>query len=402
MGPLALAGPGWAGDPRRVRAPVDEAMDPLERAPRLVLWETTKACPLACAHCRAVAEPDPAPGELGTAEGVALIDELAGARRPRPVLVLSGGDCLARADLLALLEHAQAVGVPVALAPAVSPRLTPALAAGVMARGVGHVSLSLDGATPSTHDTIRRVPGHLAATVATVEMLVAAGLSVQVNTVVMPANLAELAELAVRLHRLGVGVWEVFFLVAVGRGQAMAEIGAEAAEDVCHLLVDVAERGLVVRTVEAPFYRRVQHERALAGAAPPRSARHARLRRTVEAGMGPAVVPVRPPREGTRDGKGIVFVAHDGEVYPSGFLPRSLGNVRRAGLLPIYRDHPVLRAIRAGAFPGRCGACRHRDLCGGSRARAYAATGDPLGDAPACVLAGPAGGGRAQAIQDQR
>lgn len=361
-------------------------MDFTER-PRLVFWEMTRACPLACLHCRATAQPLPAPGELDTAAGLALVDELGATPRPRPVLILTGGDCLSRPDLLEIVAHAQRRGVPVALAPAVSDRLDPELAATLRLLGVRSVSLSLDGACAGTHEGIRQVPGHFADTVAAIDLLVAGGFDVQVNTAVMAGNVTELAEVAALLLAHRVKVWEVFFLVNVGRGDGVADISAAEAEQVCQFLVDAACYGMIVRTVEAPFFRRVSRDRA-AGHLDPAGTGvlYRRLTAALAERAGPPRTRVLAPTAATRDGKGIIFVAHDGDVYPSGFLPVSLGNVRDAPLLQIYREHPLLRDIRAARFPGRCGSCEHHDLCGGSRARAHSAFGDPLADDPACVL----------------
>ena len=375
-----------------VTLPVDRVPPPArhryDHQPRLVFWETTKACPLACVHCRAVAQPAPAPGELTTDEGIRLIDELGAGPPPHPVLVLTGGDCLMRSDLLQLAARARAAGVPVAIAPAVSPRLSDDVLASLRSLGVRHLSISLDGATAATHEGVRQVPGHFAATLDAISRASALGFQVQVNTAVMRANVEELADVAVLLRRLGVRIWEVFFLVTVGRGTDVREISPGETEDVCHFLVDVAQRGFVVRTVEGPFFRRVQTERASAAdtAGSPPGSLLAHLRSALAWGLGPPVQPVVAPSFGTRDGKGVIFVAHNGDVFPSGFLPLPLGNVRNGGLLDLYRDHPLLRSIRAGELSGRCGTCEHTDLCGGSRARAFAATGDPLSEDPACAL----------------
>jgi len=352
--------------------------------PRLVFWEMTKACPLACVHCRAVAQPVGLPGELGTRDGMRLIEELASGPRPHPVLILTGGDCLSRADLVALAARAKQLGVPVAIAPSVSPRLSPELLGQLHEHGVRHVSLSLDGATAATHEGIRQVPGHFDATIDAIRLLVDNGFQVQINTAVMAGNVTELADIAALLHRNRVSVWEVFFLVNVGRGDDVEDISPEQAEDVCHFLVDAAQYGMIVRTVEAPFFRRVRRERA-DGLPATTGALYRTLAATLANELGPATTRVLAPTVATRDGKGIVFVAHNGDIYPSGFLPLTLGNVRDGGVLSIYRDHPVLRDIRAANFSGTCGSCEYSDLCGGSRARAFASTGDPLGDDPACL-----------------
>jgi radical SAM protein len=367
-----------------------------DRAPRLVFWETTKACPLACVHCRATAQRDPAPGELTTEEGKAIIDELAGSPRPVPILILTGGDCLQRADLGELTAYAKSVRVPVAISPSVSSSLNAATLSMLHANGVRSASLSLDGAVAETHEQVRQIPGHFADTIRAISLLQEHGFAVQINTAVMAQNVRELADIAALLVRHGVRTWEVFFLIGVGRGNAIAEIESNEYEDVCHFLVDASQYGVVVRTVEAPFFRRVRDWRMKRS--------DASLDPAVEFGLGPLYRELRDrlreqmgkptsrvlaPTVATRDGKGIVFVGHDGRVYPAGFLPLPLGSVRDKGVLEIYRDDPVLKAIRRAEFPGRCGRCEYADECGGSRARAYADTGDPLADDPACSYLPP-------------
>jgi radical SAM protein len=350
--------------------------------PMLVFWETTRTCLLACRHCRASATIQPPPGELSHAEGLQLIDQVAAFGRPYPILILTGGDCLMRPDLFDLIRYATARGVPVALSPSVTP-LTADLVDQIAASGAKAVSISLDGACAATHDGIRGVPGHFDATISVVRDLVAAGLSVQINTTVMRVNVRELAQIADLVKRTGSHIWEVFFLVHVGRGSTTGAVSAGEHEDVCHFLYEASQHGFIVRTVEAPFFRRVVAQRR-AGGPPPDSVLYHALATGLTGLLGP---PARPPSahtSPTRDGKGIVFVAHDGEVYPAGFLPIGLGNIRSRQLSDIYREDPLLHAIRDARFAGRCGECEYADLCGGSRARAYAATGDPLGDDPAC------------------
>ena len=359
--------------------------------PRLVFWETTKACPLACVHCRAFAQSTPLPGELDTNEGMRLIDELAACARPRPILVLTGGDCLARADIVELAAYAHSVEVPVAIAPSVSPGMTPKLLDQLRATGVTHASLSLDGAIPETHDNIRGIPGHLEATLDAIQLLTRHGFQVQINTAVMARNVNELADIAALLYWAGVRIWEVFFLINVGRGDDVEDITPGDAEDVCHFLVEAAQYGMIVRTVEAPFFRRVHKQRERVADAEIAEVfklgdLYERLSERLTIQLGAPSTRVLAPTVATRDGKGIIFVAHNGDVSPSGFMPLLLGNVRQSPLMSIYRQHPTLLSIRASEFPGRCGQCEYSDLCGGSRARAYAATGDPLADDPACIV----------------
>jgi radical SAM protein len=351
--------------------------------PMLVFWETTRACLLACRHCRASAVAQSLPGELSTAEGYDLIDQVAGFGRPYPILVLTGGDCLIRPDVFELAGYASALGVPVGLSPSVTPLLTPEVVARIASSGIRAVSISLDGARPATHESVRGITGHFDATVAAIRDLAAAGITVQVNTTVMQANAAELADIAALTVGSGASIWEVFFLVQVGRGVAEGDVTPLEYEEICHFLYDAAHYGVVVRTVEAPFFRRIAALRR-AGGAPSRGALYRELTGRLADLLGEPVSRPSAHTAPTRDGKGILFVAHDGEVYPAGFLPIGLGSIRDQPLHTIYRHNPLLRSIRAAEFSGRCGRCQHADLCGGSRARAYAATGDALGEDPAC------------------
>jgi radical SAM protein len=358
----------------------------LDRRPILVFWETTRACLLACRHCRAEAVPSALPGQLTHRESLAFLETLTEFGRPYPVLVLTGGDVLMRDDLVPLVRRARSLGLPVALAPSVTPRLKSDTLVELRALGVSVASVSLDGSRPASHDGLRGVAGHFEETLRAVELLRRHRYTVQVNTVVTRENVRELPDVAAIVARSGAAIWEVFFLVRTGRGGALAELDPEESEDVCHFLYDASCYGVVVRTVEAPFFRRVVTERR-EGSAPPPGPLYRWLAARLRELLGEPSAESKAQTKGTRDGRGIVFVAHDGDVYPAGFLPLPLGNVRERSVAGIYRDHPLLRDIRAARFHGRCGVCEYRDLCGGSRSRAYAATGDPLGEDPACAYA---------------
>ncbi len=360
-----------------------------EDRPLLVFWETTKACALACAHCRACAQLQPGPDELTTSEGFALVDELAAIGRPRPILILTGGDCLQRPDISDIARYAQQQGVPVAISPSVTPYLTPELLDELLSFGVHSASLSLDGSNSRTHDTLRGIPGHYDATLDAIKMLKNHGYTTQINTTVMAGNLHELADIAVTLRELGVDVWEVFFLITTGRGTDILESTPQENEDVCNFLVDASRYGFTVRTVEAPFFRRIAaerkndpdyHETHVPGPL------YVELHDRLVAQLGEPTAPVRAPSAATRDGKGIIFIASNGDVFPSGFMPYRLGNVRHERLIDIYRENEVLRSIRAAEFSEPCATCAHAQLCGGSRARALAKTGDPLGADPGCLI----------------
>lgn len=359
-----------------------------DQRPLLVFWETTTACPLACRHCRANAQRQGGPDDLSTTEGIRLIDTLAGIGRPRPILILTGGDCLMREDIIELATYAHHRDVPVAVAPAVSERLTSSMLENLRRAGVTSASLSLDGSN-STHDHLRGVPGHFDATLQAIDRLRAHGFTTQINTVVMASNVHELADVAWLVHEHRVDVWEVFFLVTTGRGTTLPSTSPEENEAVCRFLVDASRYGFNVRTVEAPFFRRLAREAPIEGVSETTDSLYRLLSARLLELLGPSALPSRAPSAATRDGKGIIFVAANGDVYPSGFLPLRLGNVRNDNLIDIYRDDELLRLIRAARFEGPCGCCEYGDLCGGSRSRAYATSGNPLASDPGCVRVTP-------------
>jgi radical SAM protein len=365
-------------------------MNPLrfDERPVLVFWEVTRACPLACAHCRASAISTPLPGELTTAEGLAFLDSLLGFGKPYPTVILTGGDPLARPDLLSMVGHARSRGLNVAVSPAVSPALSPTVLEKFQSLGVASVSVSLDGGTAATHEALRRSPGHFNRTLSAIEAGVRAGLRVQVNSTVTRTSAEELPELFRALLDRGVRTWEVFFLIRTGRGIDLEELSASQAEDVCHFLYDASQYGILVRAVEAPFLRRVLRERQ-AGGEPPQTPLYRLLRERLHELAGPATHPTSLSPQGTLDGDGILFVGYDGTIYPGGFAPVPLGRVPGGSVVDIYRGAPTLRKVRLRELHGACGTCSHRGYCGGSRARALAAGGDLLGPDPACIAAVP-------------
>lgn len=352
----------------------------------LVFWESTRACGLACAHCRADAQTTPAPGELTTDEADAFIRSLLDFGAPPPVLVITGGDALMRADLDRLLALAREIGIHVALAPSVTPLLTDERLATIRDLGVKVASISIDGASARTHDAMRGIPGHLERSIDAVRRMRALGFVVQINTTVTPANVEELPAVAELLVANDASIWEVFFLVNVGRGTDLAELTPDGHEDVCQFLYDASEYGFIVRTVEGPMFRRIVRWRE-EGIEGPTGPLYRRLHEGLVSRLGPPTSSSRAQARGTRDGRGIVFVSSTGDITPAGFLPLVLGNVRQRPLADVYRDDPVMRRLRSAEFTGPCGSCDHRTLCGGSRSRAFAATGDPFASDPACSYA---------------
>jgi radical SAM protein len=374
-------------------ATLERALHRYERAPHLVFWETTKACSLACRHCRAEAQLEPLDNELTSAEGMAFIDQVADLDGPVPILVFTGGDCFERADIVDLVSYARMRGLRVGIAPSVTDRLTRPMLETMYELGVRSVSISLDGSTASSHDNLRGIPGHFDKTLRALRLLREMGFRVQVNTTVMRHNAEELASIYLLLRDADVSIWEVFFLVGVGRGVDIAEVSSHQAEDICHFLVDTTALGMTVRTVEGPFYRRVQAERAPFGADDPTEQfelgeLYGRLRQTLDDAGIESERAISATTLATGDGRGIIFVGYDGSVHASGFLPIPLGNVRDSTLSDIYTSSAQLTSLRAGNLSGVCGTCDYSRLCGGSRARAFAHFDRVDADDPSCVLVG--------------
>lgn len=346
-----------------------------DRAPLLVYWEVTRACDLACQHCRAEAVPDRHPLELSTEEGLWMLRDATRFGPPLPHWVLTGGDPFKRPDLPTLVQEARALGFGVSLAPSATPLVTQVALRDLAQAGVQAISLSLDGATPERHDALRGIPGCFALTLQLAEAIRKEGIALQVNTLVTANTAEELPALYQLVRKLDAIRWSLFFLIRVGRGRTLAEVSPQEAERLCHWLFERAQEApFAIKTTEAPHYRRValtrMREQGLRG--------WEIARTSVARGFG------------VRDGNGIVFVSHVGEVYPSGFLPLPTGNVRRHSLVDLYRSSELMvRLRRTDHLRGKCGRCPFRDICGGSRARAYAHTGDPMASDPLCPYQPP-------------
>jgi radical SAM protein len=348
-----------------------------DRTPFTVVWEVTRACDLRCLHCRADAHPGRDPRELTTAEGMALLEQIRALGSP--VFVITGGDPLKRSDLYALVAHAVRLGLAVAVTPSGTPLLDGDAVRRLADLGVRRLALSLDGPTAAAHDGWRGQAGSFAHTVAGVAHARACQLPVQINTTVTRRNVAALPAIAERVAELGAAMWSAFFLVTVGRAAAADQLTPEECEGVFAFLHSLAARApFAVRTTAAPHYRRFVLQAQVRARRAGRPVASASL-------VGVAAGGTRAPR-GVTDGNGFIFISHTGDVFPSGFLPQRVGTIRSEPLADIYRDAPLLRRLRdPAALGGKCGACEFRRVCGGSRARAFAVTGDPLAEDPLCA-----------------
>jgi len=368
-----------------------------DETPFLAIWEVTQSCDLACKHCRAAAQPIPHPDELTNSEGKALIDQIA--EMGVPIFVFTGGDPLKRNDVFELIHYAAGKGVQVALTPSATPLLTRDAIFKLKEAGLVRLGVSLDGSTPEIHDTFRGLPGAYARTIQAIEWANEAGIPIQVHTTISRHNANDLDSLCALFEKLAIVMWNVFFLVPVGRGQLDDLLSGEDFERVFGKIYELSHRvNFQIKTTEAMHYRRylLQHnleERRIshgkmAGLGHPGSVKPTAAQ-AYEPGAPTADAQTRTASWATRrvnDGKGFLFVSHVGNVYPSGFLPIHAGNIRQTPLSEIYRNAPIFKSLRdTSKLEGKCGACEYKEICGGSRARAYAVTGDPLAQEPCCI-----------------
>jgi radical SAM protein len=358
-----------------------------DESPFLAIWEVTQSCDLACKHCRAAAQPIPHPDELTHEEGKALIDQIADMHIP--IFVFTGGDPLKRKDVFELIRYAAGKGVQVAVTPSATPLLTREQIFKMKEAGVVRLGISLDGSCPEIHDAFRGLPGAYARTIQAIEWAGEAGIPIQVHTTISRHNAHDLDNLCALFEKLAIVMWNVFFLVPVGRGQLDDLLSGEEFEQVFGKIYELSRRAnFQIKTTEAMHYRRylLQHnleEKKMGhGHGHPHGAAY-------EPGAPTSDGQTRAMSWATRrvnDGKGFVFISHMGNVYPSGFLPIHAGNIRETPLSEIYRNAPIFKALRdTKRLEGKCGACEFKEICGGSRARAYALTGDPLAAEPCCI-----------------
>jgi radical SAM protein len=363
-----------------------------DETPFLAIWEVTQSCDLACKHCRAAAQPIAHPDQLSTDEGKALIDQIA--RMQVPIFIFTGGDPLKRPDLYDLIRYGAEKGVKIAVTPSATPLLTREAIFKMKEAGVVRLGISLDGSTPEIHDKFRGLSGAWARTILAIEWANEAGIPIQVHTTISRHNALDLDNLCALFEKQAIVMWNVFFLVPVGRGQLNDLLSGEEFEQVFGKIYELSHRvSFQIKTTEAMHYRRylLQHnleERRMGhGGAHP----HAKAAVAVEYEPGAPTADAQARNRGwatrrVNDGKGFMFISHVGNVYPSGFLPIHAGNIRETPLGEIYRNAPIFKALRdTSRLEGKCGACEYKEICGGSRARAYALTGDPLAQEPCCI-----------------
>jgi len=337
---------------------------------RVLAWEVTRACNLACRHCRASAQTEPFPGELSTAEALRLIDEIA--KVDSPIVIFSGGEPLLRSDIYQLVERARENGLRCAMAP--NGTLLDAESARRLAEcGIERVSISIDAPDAAGHNAFRGVEGAFEASMRGVEHLLRVGLPFQINTTVTKSNLSVFGEIHDLARDLGAAAWHIFLLVPTGRGSEISEeiISSEEYERILNWFYDFSRTSsMQLKATCAPQYHRILRQRAKQeGIAVSR------------ANFGLDAV-----SRGCLGGNGFCFISHSGQVQPCGYLELDCGQVREEPFPEIWRNSARFRELRdPSLYRGKCGVCEYERVCGGCRARAYTMNGDYLGEEPLCA-----------------
>ncbi len=352
-----------------------------DKSPFIVIWETTRACALKCVHCRAEAINKRNPDELTTKEAFSLLDEIR--LFGKPLVVLTGGDPLRRPDVKDIVGYGTRIGLRMAITPSGTDEVTQKDLKDLKKEGLARLAVSLDGSDSKIHDSFRGVDGSFDWTLDIIRWANELNLPVQINTTITRHNLNDMDAMADLLGEFKIALWSVFFLVPMGRARIAQQISADEHEQVFHKMVDIAlSASFDVKSTEAPQYRRVVLQRkketdefSINGTSEGsftwiNSSKQNDLKRAIK---------------GVNDGKGFLFISHRGEIFPSGFLPISAGNVRRNSLVNVYRNSDLFKTLRDySKLKGKCGICEYKAICGGSRSRAFAVHGDMMQSDPSC------------------
>jgi radical SAM protein len=337
-----------------------------------VYFECTVACDLACKHCRAEAIPDRNPNELNTDEAKKLLRDV---KELGSHLIISGGDPLKREDLFELLAYAKEIKLTVGVTPTTSPLATYESIKKMKDLGIFFLGISLDGASKKSQDRFRGVEGTFENSVGVLQYAKQLKIPVQVNTTCTNETIKEIEDIYYLLSEHfspPIKRWSIFFLVPVGRGRELEMPSYTDVESLFKFLYEKSKNSpFHITTTEAPFYKTYFLMREAQNGN--------KIDDVIKTNMKMAF--------GVRDGNGIIFVSNDGTIYPSGFLEVPIGNIKTDNLAQVYRNNKILESLRDPAsYTGKCGACSYKYICGGSRARAHATSGDYLAEDPLCYF----------------
>jgi AdoMet-dependent heme synthase len=351
--------------------------------PFIIIWEVTRACELKCIHCRADAQTEPDPRELTHEEGLDLIDQIY--QMGNPMLVFTGGDCMMREDLFELADYAVKKGMRVSMTPSATANVTKEKMARAKEVGLSRWGFSIDSPIPEIHDNFRGTPGAFNLTLEKIRYLNELNMPLQINTVISRYNIDHLEEMVQLVTDMKAIMWYIFLLVPTGRGQLDDCLTPAEHERVFRWLYQLSKSvPFDIKTTAAQHYRRVVFQQ---------KAREHNVDKkiiqyedTLTKDKASSIDGLKRAPKGVNDGNGFAFVSHIGDVMPSGLLPIIAGNIRDQSLAEIYREAKVFKDLRQpDNYKGKCGICEFRYVCGGSRSRTYAVTGDYMESEPYCV-----------------
>ncbi|MBG0776220.1 MAG: heme b synthase [Desulfovibrionaceae bacterium] len=336
---------------------------------RLIAWEVTRSCNLACKHCRAEAHPEPYPGEFSTERAKALIDTFP--EVGNPIIIFTGGEPLLRPDIFELIAHADGRGLRCVMAPN-GTLITPENARRMKEVGVQRCSISIDAPTAADHDVFRGVPGAFDASLRGIGFLKDAGVEFQINTTVTRHNMGLFKDIFHLARDLGAAAWHIFLLVPTGRGAELGNeiISAAEYEEVLNWFYDFRKTtDMHLKATCAPHYYRIMRQRA----------------REEGVKVSPDTFGMDALTRGCLGGTGFCFISHTGIVQPCGYLDLNCGDVSKTPFPEIWRtSKPFLQFRNQEEYKGKCGKCEYHAFCGGCRARAHTMQGDYMQEEPLC------------------
>jgi len=337
---------------------------------RMVAWELTRSCNLACRHCRASAERGPYPGELSTGEVLRVMDEIASFSKP--VIILTGGEPLLRSDIFNLARHGTQRGFRVVMATN-GTLFTEDIVKEMKDSGIQRVSISLDGPDAETHDAFRKVKGSFEGSLRGIELLKKGQMEFQINTTVTQVNLHVIPDMLRLAVHLGAVAHHLFLLVPTGRGKELQdqEISALDYEKTLHWFYEQRDQvPLQLKATCAPHYYRILRQRA----------------KQEGKKITPKEYGLDAMTRGCLGGMSFCFISHVGQVQPCGYLELNCGQVRERPFDQIWAQSEIFKNLRnTNAYQGKCGRCEFRKVCGGCRARAYETSGDYMAEEPYCI-----------------